>query len=200
VAEHCKTQEELALHDALTGLPNRRLLEDRLQTALKHATRKGLPLALLYLDLDGFKLVNDTYGHDCGDKLLKEIARRLVRTCRSEDTVARMGGDEFVIVLSDIHDSGPVRRLAGDLVRTLSQPCAIDGHEVRVSASIGIAFYPDHADTVEDLINSADRALYLAKGSGKNQYQFAETLLDRPRGRGREAARAMHIARTVGTS
>jgi diguanylate cyclase (GGDEF)-like protein len=176
VAEHCRAQEVLALHDALTGLPNRRLLEDRLQTAMRHASRNKLMVAVLYLDLDGFKDVNDHYGHDCGDKLLKTVAERLLSTCRQEDTIARIGGDEFIVVLSAIHDRAAVHRLADELVRALAQPYPVDGHAANISVSIGIAFFPEDASSVESLVNDADQALYEAKRNGKNRYVYAASL------------------------
>ncbi|WP_394777482.1 diguanylate cyclase domain-containing protein, partial [Undibacterium sp.] len=116
VTAHSKAQEALALQDVLTGLPNRRLLNDRLDTAIKHANRNELAVGVLYLDLDGFKQVNDGHGHDCGDKLLKIVAERLLATSREEDTIARIGGDEFVIVLAQINQASDVHRLASDVV------------------------------------------------------------------------------------
>ncbi|WP_229750959.1 diguanylate cyclase domain-containing protein [Undibacterium terreum] len=173
VTAHSKAQEALALQDVLTGLPNRRLLSDRLDTAIKHASRNELSVGVLYLDLDGFKQVNDSYGHDCGDKLLKIVADRLLSTSREEDTIARIGGDEFVIVLAQIRQASDAHRLASELVRVLSSPCIIDGHMVKVTASIGVSFYPHNATEAEDLINYADKALYEAKRCGKNQYLVA---------------------------
>lgn len=173
VSAHSKAQEALALHDVLTGLPNRRLLHDRLDTAIKHASRNELSVGILYLDLDGFKDVNDCYGHDCGDKLLKIVADRLLSTSREEDTIARIGGDEFVVVLAQINQASDAHRLASELVRVLSDTCIIDGHMVKVTASIGVSFYPLNATAAEDLINHADQALYAAKRAGKNQYLVA---------------------------
>lgn len=181
VTAHSKAQEALALHDVLTGLPNRRLLRDRLGTVIKHASRNELAVGVLYLDLDGFKQVNDCFGHDCGDKLLTIVADRLLSASREEDTIARIGGDEFVIVLAQIRQASDVHRLASELVRVLSEPCIIDGHMVKVTASIGVSFYPHNATEADDLINHADKALYEAKRCGKNQYLVAGP------GRGSEA-------------
>ncbi len=173
VTAHSKAQEALALQDVLTGLPNRRLLNDRLDTAIKHASRNELSVGVLYLDLDGFKQVNDSFGHDCGDKLLRIVADRLLSTSRQEDTIARIGGDEFVIVLAQVNRASDVHRLASDVVRVIADPCIIDGHMVKVTASIGISFYPHNAIAADELINYADKALYEAKRCGKNQYLVA---------------------------
>jgi diguanylate cyclase (GGDEF)-like protein len=173
VAEQRRLQEEMALHDALTGLPNRRLLNDRIEKAMQHADRTHQLMALLYIDLDGFKEANDQHGHQCGDALLKMVASRLRVATRAEDTVARIGGDEFIILLSDITALEDAVHPASKLLQLLATPCSTNGLTVRVSASIGIAFYPSDAKDVDTLIALADGALYEAKHSGKNQYQFA---------------------------
>ena len=168
-----KMLESLALHDALTGLPNRRLLMDRLSFAIAHARRNKHAMAVMYLDLDGFKQINDTLGHDVGDTLLNLVAARLVAAVRQEDTVARLGGDEFVIVLWELNDDDGVIKPVSKVLQAMSQPYEIEGCEVFMSASIGISIYPAHGDCAEALIKSADLALYEAKRAGKNDYCIA---------------------------
>jgi two-component system cell cycle response regulator len=170
LARYSLAQQDLALHDPLTGLPNRRLLEDRIGTALEHANRNHHKVAILYLDLDGFKQVNDTYGHARGDDVLKIVARRLQACARKEDTVARLGGDEFMIVLGHVSGLADARGPAAKLIDALSEPYFVNDLRLRLSASIGISVYPDDADTVETLISISDYALYEAKRSGKNRY------------------------------
>jgi diguanylate cyclase (GGDEF)-like protein len=174
VAEQGRMQKEMALHDALTGLPNRRLLVDRIEKAMQHASRGHNMMAVMYLDLDGFKAVNDTHGHHTGDELLKIVSDRLLRATRKEDTVARIGGDEFIVVLSDIAHVDDVVRPASKVLRFLSSPFEIGELTVKVSASIGIAFYPGDGQHVEALISHADKALYDAKRAGKNRYHFSD--------------------------
>jgi diguanylate cyclase (GGDEF)-like protein len=170
LAQYSRAQQELALHDALTGLPNRRLLEDRIETALQHANRSHTKAAVMYLDLDGFKAINDTYGHGYGDEVLKIVAQRLLANSRKEDTVARLGGDEFVVVLGEIHCLADAQGPAAKLVEALSEPFFINDLTLRLSTSIGISLYPDDAENVESLISIADYALYEAKRSGKNRF------------------------------
>jgi diguanylate cyclase (GGDEF)-like protein len=173
VAEQSRLQEEMALHDPLTGLPNRRLLTDRIEKSMQHANRTHQLMALLYMDLDGFKDANDRHGHQCGDALLKMVASRLRVATRGEDTVSRVGGDEFIILLSDVTAVEDVVQPASKLLHLMATPFPINGLSVRVSASIGVAFYPADAKDVDTLIALADSALYDAKRAGKNQYQFA---------------------------
>ena len=170
LAQYSKAQQELALHDALTGLPNRRLLEDRIETALQHANRTHAKAAIMYLDLDGFKAINDTYGHAYGDEILKAVSQRLLASSRKEDTVARLGGDEFMVVLVDIHGLVDAQGPAAKLVESLSEPFFINDLTLRLSTSIGISIYPDDAESVDALINIADYALYEAKRAGKNRF------------------------------
>ena len=170
LAQYSKTQQALALHDALTGLPNRRLLEDRIETTLQHASRNQHKAAIMYLDLDGFKAINDTYGHAYGDEVLKIVAQRLVATSRKEDTVARLGGDEFMIVLGEVHELDDAQGPAAKLVEAVSEPFFINDLTLRLSVSIGISIFPDDAETVEALISIADYALYEAKRGGKNRF------------------------------
>jgi two-component system, cell cycle response regulator len=175
LAQYSKAQQELALHDALTGLPNRRLLEDRIQTTLQHANRNHHKAAILYLDLDGFKDINDTYGHAYGDEVLKIVAQRLVASSRKEDTVARLGGDEFMVVLGEVSSLADANGPASKLVEAVSEPFFINDLTLTLSTSIGISVYPDDADTVEALISIADYALYEAKRGGKNRYCATST-------------------------
>ena len=170
--DHGKAQESLALTDPLTGLPNRRLLVDRVSMSLVRARRDQSAMAVLYLDLDGFKEINDRLGHGAGDALLKMVAGRLSAAVREEDTVARLGGDEFVIVLhlSGGADAGPV---ASKVIKAVSQPYDIEGQAVGITISAGVALYPVHGEDAETLMKSADLALYEAKRSGKNVYRIA---------------------------
>ncbi len=163
----------MASHDGLTGLPNRALSMDRLSVALASARRNGAMVALLFVDLDGFKAVNDTFGHEAGDIVLKEVARRLSSCVRETDTVARFGGDEFLIVLTEVKEKAAVTRVARKVILALSRPIPLDGEEATLGASIGIAVYPDHAKTPETLVKRADGAMYAVKGTGKNDYRFA---------------------------
>jgi two-component system cell cycle response regulator len=177
IAEQSRVQQELALHDALTGLPNRRLLTDRIETTLQHARRNNEVIAVMYMDLDGFKEINDCHGHQCGDDLLRMVAQRLRGTMRREDTVARMGGDEFVMLLVDIASADDVMRPAAKTVQAMATPFNIGDLSLQVSASIGIAMFPADAQDAEALIARADEALYAAKRSGKNRFHFADLSL-----------------------
>jgi diguanylate cyclase (GGDEF)-like protein len=170
LAQYSKAQQELALHDALTGLPNRRLLEDRIATALQHASRNHHKAAVMYLDLDGFKAINDTYGHAYGDEVLKIVAQRLLASARKEDTVARLGGDEFMVVLGEVNSLADAQGPAAKLVEAVSEPFFINDLTLRLSTSIGISIYPDDAESVGSLISIADYALYEAKRGGKNRF------------------------------
>ena len=160
----------LAHHDGLTGLPNRRMLQDRLAQALAAAHRHGHKLAVLFLDLDGFKKINDNFGHDIGDELLKEVARRLTATLRKEDTAVRLGGDEFVIGLMRIAQGADAESAAKKVIEALARPYHIHRHELTVTASVGISISPDNGSNGEELLKQADTALYKAKTGGKNRY------------------------------
>jgi diguanylate cyclase (GGDEF)-like protein len=170
---YSREQETLALHDELTGLPNRRLLEERMHLAIAHVRRNNFSMGVLYLDLDGFKLVNDTYGHDAGDALLTMVAMRLRESVREEDTVARLCGDEFVILLLDLNLDNNVNKLVNKLIGILSEPYSIKGHDIHITASIGVSIYPANGDKVEMLMESADMAMYKAKRAGKNSFCIA---------------------------
>ena len=165
--------ESLALHDELTGLPNRRLLMDRLSLAIAYARRNKRAMAVMYLDLDGFKQINDTLGHDAGDTLLRMVAARLVAAVREADTVARLSGDEFVIAMWELSHADDVARLASKIIQAVSQPYAIQGRGVSMTASVGVGIYPAHGEEAETLMKSADLALYEAKRAGKNGYRIA---------------------------
>ena len=169
---HGKILESLALYDPLTGLANRRLLAERMSMALAHARRNKSAMAVVYLDLDGFKQVNDTLGHGAGDALLKMVAGRLLATVREEDTVARLGGDEFMIALWDVRGAERAVTVALKVIEAVSQPYGIEGQTVGMTTSAGIAFYPDHGEDADTLMKSADLALYEAKRAGKNSYRI----------------------------
>jgi diguanylate cyclase (GGDEF)-like protein len=162
----------LAHHDALTGLPNRILFYDRLNQEITRAHRDKESIAVLFLDLDGFKLVNDTLGHDAGDTLLREAAKRIQACVRDSDTVARMGGDEFTVVLGNVRTKNSKDRVAKKIVEAIASPFVLNGKSCSVSVSIGIALYPDNGETAEQLVKIADAAMYLAKHAGKNCYRF----------------------------
>jgi diguanylate cyclase (GGDEF)-like protein/PAS domain S-box-containing protein len=164
--------QKLAYYDTLTGLPNRLLLQDRLRQAIKRSERHRQMLAVLFLDLDHFKVINDTLGHAAGDQLLKEVASRLNRHVRAYDTVARMGGDEFVIILNQITTNGHVSAVAQMILETLAPPFELGTQEVFVTTSIGIALYPTDGNDGDMLLKNADTAMYLAKERGRNAYQY----------------------------
>ncbi|MEK6669086.1 MAG: diguanylate cyclase [Pseudomonadota bacterium] len=164
----------LATHDNLTGLPIMRLAVDRSHQAMAHARHSGQKIAFMFLDLDGFKEVNDRHGHEAGDRVLQTVAERLKSAVRSADTAARIGGDEFVVILSDLSHAHFAGDVAEKILRAIGAPIAYDGHALSVGASIGIAIFPDHAEDLEGLKRVADRAMYAVKTSGKNRYQFAQ--------------------------
>lgn len=164
--------EQMAFYDMLTNLANRRLFNDRLQHAIARTQRSKRSAALLYLDLDQFKRVNDTLGHEAGDELLRQVAARLKECVRKEDTVARPGGDEFTILLYDIHSSADAGNVAEKILAKLRQPIAVRGHQLVVTTSIGITILPDDARDANTLTRNADLAMYNAKERGRNNYQF----------------------------
>lgn len=161
-----------AYHDMLTRLPNRTLLQDRLHQAITHAKRNNTRLAVLFLDLDRFKVVNDTLGHLVGDKLLQAVSMRLKKCIRECDTLGRIGGDEFTLLLPEIKSSDDSEHVAQKIISALKDPFCISGHEFFVSASIGIAHYPEDGQSMETLIKHADIAMYHVKGNGKDGYEF----------------------------
>ncbi|HEY0514593.1 MAG TPA: EAL domain-containing protein [Thermoanaerobaculia bacterium] len=162
-----------ACHDALTGLPNRMLFNDRLTQALARARRHGGRLAVLFLDLDQFKVVNDTLGHAAGDRLLVEIAGRLQETVRASDTVARVGGDEFTFLLTGVAGGADAARAAQKILEAVSRPLEIDGHRLYVTTSLGISLFPDDGEAAESLLSNADIAMYRAKDLGRNGFQLS---------------------------
>jgi diguanylate cyclase (GGDEF)-like protein len=165
--------EHLAFHDALTGLPNRSLFDDRLEIALARCRRDGGQLAILFLDLDRFKRINDTLGHEAGDRLLRAVADRLRDCVREEDTIARVGGDEFVILAEGVGDSD-ARMLAEKILRTIAAaPFSIPGASLPVTASIGVSVFPDHGTDPARLVRSADDAMYAVKAAGRNSCGMA---------------------------
>ncbi len=171
-----KHNEELikfkAYHDALTGLPNRYLFNDRLILAISHAARDKSTLVVMFLDLDGFKAVNDNLGHDIGDKVLQQIGRRLELSVRKGDTVARLGGDEFILLIPQIFNSEYTHKIADKILSSFQDPLKVEEHRILVTASIGISIYPDDGQFPEQLLQKADNAMYIAKQKGKNKYQF----------------------------
>ncbi len=171
---YSKMLEVLALNDPLTGLANRRLLADRMSMALIHARRNRSAMAMLCLDLDGFKQINDTLGHGTGDILLKMVAQRLVAAVREEDTVARLGGDEFIIALWHVTGIEYAASVASRAIEALAQPYDIEGASVNITTSAGISIYPEHGEDAETLMKNADLALYQAKRTGKNAYRIFE--------------------------
>lgn len=162
----------LAEHDFLTDLPNRLLLTDRITQALNSAQRRHVKAALMFLDIDHFKKINDTLGHEIGDILLKQLSRRLQGCLRTSDTISRQGGDEFIILLPEIADDYAPAEIAEKLLAATLKTFAIDSHELNISLSIGIAIYPDDGSSAEMLTKNADTAMYHAKGAGRNNYQF----------------------------
>ncbi len=163
---------KLAFHDPLTGLPNRRLLRDRLQQVIRQARRSGGRAAVLYLDLDRFKRINDTLGHEAGDELLREVAERLRLTVRQEDSICRVGGDEFVVLLREVDGAPAAGAVAGKIIEALRQPIALADGEVTTTTSVGIALIPDDSEDADDAIRRADQAMYVAKQQGRNDFRF----------------------------
>lgn len=169
----------IAHTDSLTGLPNRALLMDRLRHSLANSRRTGQRVALLFMDLDGFKEVNDRLGHVAGDRVLKVVGQRLDGLLRENDTLARWGGDEFVALLTDIREPDDAGRVAGKLLETMRWPVAVNDTQCRIGISIGVAVCPDHGRTVDDLLRAADAAMYRAKKSGRQRFELARHEDDR---------------------
>ncbi len=168
-----KVIERSATHDPLTDLPTLRVAEERTALALRQAKRNGTRMAVLFVDLDGFKSINDTHGHDAGDAVLCLAARRMTDRLRASDTVARIGGDEFLIILPELATVASAAGVAASLIEALSAPCDAGGTQLSIGASVGIAVYPDHGSTDADLRRKADGAMYEAKRQGKGSYRYA---------------------------
>ncbi|MDR5907172.1 putative bifunctional diguanylate cyclase/phosphodiesterase [Franzmannia qiaohouensis] len=170
--EHARRAEHLAFHDTLTGLPNRAHFSHLLTHGMQHAGRYDKRLALLFLDLDRFKAINDSLGHDAGDELLKEVSQRLIRSVRKSDRVARLGGDEFVVLLPEIEAADQINRVAEKILAAVSAPFLLAGQEFHITVSIGVAQYPSDGEDEQTLMKHADVAMYHAKEEGKNNAQF----------------------------
>lgn len=175
ITQHTAAKEQinfLAFHDALTGLPNRTLVQDRMEQAIARAEREHKKVALLFLDLDNFKAINDSLGHTVGDGLLKAIAKRLSRCLRDTDTISRQGGDEFIIILPELAETETIASALNKVMDNVLEPFSIDGNELSTTASIGIAIYPDDGRDFDNLLKNADIAMYQAKDAGRNSYRF----------------------------
>jgi len=176
-----KQIKHLATHDPLTDLPTLRLVEDRLAMAMELAKRHKKKTAVLFIDLDGFKNVNDTLGHDAGDFLLKTLAQHFLTCIRKTDTISRIGGDEFLLIAGDLKSVDDAARIAQKVLKLVSRPVQIEGQKFSVTASIGIAFYPDHSEDIKELIKLADEAMYRVKNSSKNGFAYANELVPQQR-------------------
>ncbi|MBB5322411.1 diguanylate cyclase domain-containing protein [Marinobacter oulmenensis] len=175
ITQNRKNEEQirqLAYYDALTGVPNRRLLEDRLDHAIRHAHRKAMQLAVIFMDLDEFKQVNDTLGHSVGDELLAQFTNRVRDCLREDDTLARLGGDEFIVLLPEMESIDHVLMVADRIIGVNAQPYKIGEEHVTIGTSLGISLYPDDGETVEELLNGADVAMYRSKRDGRNRYNL----------------------------
>ena len=168
--------DHLAHYDLLTSLPNRMLLQDRLEQAIATAERQRQKFALLFIDLDGFKLINDEHGHQAGDEVLKNVAQRLLKVIRGMDTAARLGGDEFVIILTDIRTVDNAAWVAEKVIESLSEPYLVNGLSLTLSASIGVSIYPNNELVANELLRTADEAMYRAKRGGKRQVMFYDSV------------------------
>lgn len=186
--------QHLAYYDALTNLPNRRLFYDRLKLAVAHAHRQQESLAVLFVDLDRFKTINDTLGHNIGDLLLREVAERLARSLREDDTVARTGGDEFLVLLSQVRTPAEVTQVCQRMLHTLEQPMRLAEHELVINASIGVAMYPEDGNDHETLIKHADVAMYRAKSRGRNTFRLFKQHMNESSQRRLLLEQALHLA------
>jgi len=189
---------EIAHHDSLTGLPNRTLLQDRLEQALANAQRNQHQAAVMFLDLDRFKHINDTLGHGIGDELLKSVAQRLAGVVRAVDTVSRIGGDEFVILLSEISSAGDAVLVAEKILAVLAPVIGVEGHELRATPSIGISIYPDDASEAVLLMKNADAAMYHAKAAGRNTFRLFAAEMNERASRFFEMEQRLHQAIKTG--
>ncbi|MFZ5466422.1 MAG: diguanylate cyclase domain-containing protein [Pseudomonadota bacterium] len=181
IGERKEAEDRLAhyaMHDPLTGLPNRRLVSDRVGQALSFARRHGEAVAILFIDLDRFKAINDTFGHGVGDEVLLQVGARLKGCVRESDTVGRLGGDEFLSVLSGLHDKRHVSRVAQTMLDAISRPYHVGGNDLSLSVSIGIALFPQDGGSIEELVRNADMAMLAAKTSGRRNFRFYDARLD----------------------
>ena len=197
ITDRKRAEEEVrykAHHDVLTGLPNRALFKDRLTIALNYAHRAGSQLAVLHLDLDGFNVVNEAFGREGGDLLLQEVAKRLESVVREEDSIARVGDDEFTMLVMKPANVGDVTQVARKILQAVAQPISVDGHEFNITTSIGIAFYPQDGGDAESLLKNADSALYQAKEAGRNSYQLCSPFLARKAAERLSLETALHQA------
>ncbi|MCG5514523.1 GGDEF domain-containing protein [Ectothiorhodospira sp. 9100] len=175
IGKHQMELDRIAHYDPLTGVPNRRLLADRMEQAIARSRRDGGPLAICYLDLDGFKPINDRHGHAMGDQLLLAITARLRKLLRVDDTLARLGGDEFVILFNNLHTMVEADQALSRLLEAVAEPVMIEGEQLEISASVGVTFYPQDEADPDTLLRHADQAMYQAKASGRNRYHFFES-------------------------
>lgn len=179
LAKTLEEVHELANRDPLTGLPNLRMLQERFFSTLSISKRKGWKSAIMFIDLDGFKEVNDTYGHIVGDMILKVVAQRLLKNVRKADTVGRLGGDEFLIIQTEVYDNAAAARVAEKILHHLADPFELGGNKIKIGASIGIAIYPTHGNDFKDLVKMADSAMYETKAGGKQNFTFFQPPGDR---------------------
>ncbi|OOZ40181.1 hypothetical protein BOW53_08765 [Solemya pervernicosa gill symbiont] len=177
VEERTEALTFIASHDTLTALPNRAVFTEQLANSVKHADRNGQLMALFFMDLDGFKAINDLHGHDIGDKVLIEVCRRFKETLREEDVVARIGGDEFTVIINELEQKGDALSVAQKLITQINTPMRFDAIECRVGISIGISFFPNNVLSPDALLTEADDAMYAAKRSGKNRYSVATSIV-----------------------
>jgi diguanylate cyclase (GGDEF)-like protein/PAS domain S-box-containing protein len=199
---HKKEADDLiwkqANFDMLTGLPNRNMFLDRLNQAIKQSLRVDLPLALIFLDLDRFKEVNDTLGHNAGDNLLKEAAQRLLNCVRESDTVARLGGDEFVIILDKLDELSSIERVAKKILVKLNEPFHLENEVAYISASIGITLFPNDATDINELLKNADQAMYFSKNTGRNRYSYFTRPMDSTAKNRMRLINGLHLALSKG--
>ena len=166
--------KHMAMHDDLTGLANRVLLKDRIINAINVHQRSKLLMGILFIDLDGFKKINDNFGHDVGDELLIKVAKTLTTCVRKSDNVVRFGGDEFVLLLTNLHSKEEVRYIAEKVLKAIQQPFSLSAATAQISCSIGIAMYPEDGESDVELVKKADTLMYDAKSAGKNHYVFSD--------------------------
>lgn len=167
-----KDLTHLAHHDYLTGLPNRVLFMDRLEQTIKDSKREHIKSALFFMDLDHFKEINDNFGHDTGDAVLKEVCKRFLECIRENDTLSRLAGDEFTLIMKDVKNKNDIKKIASKVVTSINKPMNIDDQAIHISVSIGISIFPNDANNAEDILLLSDDAMYQAKAKGKNNFHF----------------------------